>query len=439
MFVVEQDFEVPVVPGHRELLSHLAEATRAKLSPGMVPLRFVVSETTPTHYRCEVACLSGAKDAGRAAPAPIFQFKRRAVVNNDKFTVMHIVPTGIGAEIGGHVGDAAPAARMLAETCDTLLTHPNVVNAADINEMPHNSLYVEGSVLSRLLMGTVGLQRTRSNRTLVVMEENRERKITYYSINAVNAAVASGGFNCYQIVRLAPPFKMTAVLTESGRAAGRIESLEGLLAALDQHRHEFDAVALTSVIDYPKDETIAYYKGASDTVNPWGGVEAMLTHAISSLYNVPSAHSPQLSTTESYNIGLGHPTMAAELISSAYLHCILKGLQQSPAIVTSPEAMNHPSVITASDISCLVMPDRCLGLPTLAALEQRIPVIAVRDRSNQLRNDLSALPWAPGQLHFAENYFEAAGMISAMRSGIAMNSLRRPLPRLPEEQRGQRE
>jgi hypothetical protein len=36
--------------------------------------------------------------------------------------------------------------------------------------------------------------------------------------------------------------------------------------------------------------------------------------------------------------------------------------------------MNRPGVFTAADVSCLVIPDGCLGLPTLAALEQGIPV-----------------------------------------------------------------
>lgn len=57
-----------------------------------------------------------------------------------------IVPTGIGCSIGGHAGDATPAAKLIASCCDTLLVHPNVVNASDINEMTNNMWYVEGSV-----------------------------------------------------------------------------------------------------------------------------------------------------------------------------------------------------------------------------------------------------------------------------------------------------
>ena len=165
-------------------------------------------------------------------------------------------------------------------------------------------------------------------------------------------------------------------------------------------------------------------------VNPWGGVEAMLTHALSARYAVPTAHSPMLETQEIANTdpGIVEPRMAAEAVSLALLQCILKGLQRSPAIVTEPAAMERPGVITAEDVSCLVIPDGCIGLPTLAALEQGIPVIAVRENRNLMRNDLTALPWAAGQLHIVENYWEAAGVMAALRAGIDPAAVRRPLP-----------
>ena len=85
-------------------------------------------------------------------------------------------------------------------------------------------------------------------------------------------------------------------------------------------------------------------------------------------------------------------------------------------------------MLTVEDISCLVIPDGCIGLPTLAALEQGIPVIAVRENRNLMRNDLSQLPWAHGQLHLVENYWEAAGVMAAMQAGIDPQAVRRPLP-----------
>src|SRR5207249_2422450 len=84
----------------------------------------------------------------------IFDFAPRPCENTSAFNAVMLVPTGIGCEIGGHAGDAGPAARLLASVCDRLILHPNVVNGSDMNEMPENALYVESSVLCRLLQGT---------------------------------------------------------------------------------------------------------------------------------------------------------------------------------------------------------------------------------------------------------------------------------------------
>ncbi len=127
--------------------------------------------------------------------------------------------------------------------------------------------------------------------------------------------------------------------------------------------------------------------------------------------------------------------MAAEAVSNAYLHCVLKGLHRSPKIVTDPIAMWHHSVITAADISCLVIPDGCLGLPTLAALEQGIKVIAVRENRNLMQNDLSALPWAAGQFYCVENYWEAVGVLTALKAGVSPNAVRRPISEAAVEKR----
>lgn len=124
--------------------------------------------------------------------------------------------------------------------------------------------------------------------------------------------------------------------------------------------------------------------------------------------------------------GVVDPRMAAEAISVSFLQCILKGLQRSPRIITDPAALAHGDALTAGDVACLVIPDGCLGLPTLAALEQGITVIAVRENRNLMGNDLETLPWRPGQLHMVDNYWEAAGVLATLRAGIAPSSLRRP-------------
>ncbi len=130
-------------------------------------------------------------------------------------------------------------------------------------------------------------------------------------------------------------------------------------------------MAISSVIDVPQEYHQGYFDAGGEMVNPWGGVEAMLTHTLSSMYNVPTAHSPMFESREVANAdpGIVDPRMAAEAVSVTFLQCTLKGLQRSPRIVTDPHAMAQPGVFSVEDVSCLVIPEGCLGLPTLAALE----------------------------------------------------------------------
>jgi len=119
-------------------------------------------------------------------------------------------------------------------------------------------------------------------------------------------------------------------------------------------------------------------------------------------------------------LGVVDPRKAADAISRTYLYSIVKGLHKAPRIVRG-------GGLTVEDGSCLVIPDGCIGLPTLAALEQGVPVIAVRENRNLMRNRLEELPFRPGKLFVVENYLEAAGVMSALKAGVAPAAVRRPL------------
>lgn len=424
----EQSIQLPVIPGHRGLLhyfSHYFENDHI----GGIPLRFVVTRTDEKHYYCETGCLDNASSIVERHDESIFRLRKRKVENTTEFTALLVVPTGIGVEIGGHAGDAGPVAKMIAGLCDNLILHPNVVNASDINEMTENTLYVEGSVLSRLLLGTVGLQKVKANRLLMVLDNHKLDVFVNAAINSVNAARATYGLDCSEIVKLEPPVRMSASYSNSGRAVGKIEGLENLFSLLDEYKGQYDAVALSSVIKVPRNYHMDYFLSDGDMLNPWGGVEAMLTHAISHFYNVPSAHSPMFELEEIANMdpGIVDSRMAAEAVSLTFLQCILKGLQRSPKIITDQSSILGKDVISAEDISCLIIPNGCIGLPTLAALEQGIPVIAVNDKKNIVENDLTMLPWNYNQLHIVDNYLEAVGIMATIKAGVSVESIRRPL------------
>jgi hypothetical protein len=425
----ETEGPIPASPGHQNLLAHIQKSVESTQEAGAVAVRFAITRMDETQYQCAFGTLEGLDLRAADSVDSIFRFVPRAFERTDAFNAVFLVPTGIGSEIGGHAGDATPAARVLAEGCDGLITHPNVVNASDLNEMPKNALYVEGSAITRLMMGTVGLQCVRSNRVLVIIDTHPIEMFANDTINAVSAARATYGLDCLKVVKLDPPLRMTSKFMESGRAAGEVEGLDRVRAVLDEHHGQFDAVAIASVIEVDDEYHEKYFHCDGKMINPWGGVEAMLTHALSLLYEVPTAHSPMLESLKvaDFDLGLVDPRLAAEAVSLTFIQCLLKGLHRSPRMVTDPDAMRGAGLLTAADISCLVIPDKCIGLPTLAALEQGIPVIAVRENTNLMQNDLSALPWAPGQLHIVENYWEAVGVMTALKGGITPESLRRPL------------
>ncbi len=429
MKLYETSLRLPAIAGNVNLLEILGAKVREHLPPNTVPVRFVLTQSDDTAYDAELGVLE--HDAADPPIESIFRFSKRPIENTREFNAVLLVPTGIGALIGGHAGDAAPVSRLLASICDNLITHPNVVNASDINEMTENTLYAEGSVVCRLLMGTIGLQKVRSNRVLTVIEKHPTDKLFVNgAINAVNAARASAGLDCSQILVLDPAMRLVAEYSPSGRAVGKVENLENLFAKLRAYRAEYDSVAISSIIKIPTRKLHAqYFESNGEMINPWGGVEAIFTHAVSSLFDVQSAHSPMIEDqlVSNMDVGVVDARQAAEAISFTYMQCILKGLQRAPRIVTDSHAMRHPSVITAADVSCLVIPNGCIGLPTLAALEQGIPVIAVRENTNIMKNDLTTLPWARNQLHVVENYLEALGVMAALKSGVAIDTLKRPL------------
>ena len=146
MLLHEMELEIPQPTGTTDLVGYYRDAVARALPPDQVPMRFVVTSSGLKGCHCEMATLTEMTPEQRRRTSSLFDFAPRGVENQSRFNAVLLVPTGIGAVIGGHAGDAGPVARLMAKACDTLVTHPNVVNASDVNELPENGLYVEGSV-----------------------------------------------------------------------------------------------------------------------------------------------------------------------------------------------------------------------------------------------------------------------------------------------------
>ena len=331
--------------------------------------------------------------------------------------IVLIVPTGLGCEIGGHAGDANPVAKLLGSCCDKLILHPNVVNASDINEMPPNAIYVEGSVLDRFLEGEIGLKELQSgcNRVLVAVNSPLRNE----TVNTVSAARVTIGLDA-EIVVLETPFVMIATKAEDGRATGEVRGHEQLVEQVRDY--DFDALAIVTPIMIEKEVALNYLRNGG--VNPWGGVEARASRLVADALNKPVAHAPMAEkpvtfipppqdTLAGFN-EIIDPRMAAEVVSVCYVHCVLKGLHRAPRIVDTSEGLN------VGDVDCLVTPVGCIGRPHRACMARGIPIIAVEENR-------SCLNQRSDEFIYVENYLEAAGLLMAMKSGVSPASIRRPV------------
>jgi len=328
--------------------------------------------------------------------------------------VVFIVPTGIGAEIGGHSGDATPAAKLVASVCDKLFIHPNVVNASDINEMTENMVYVEGSILDRFLIGEIGLEETKGNRILLVVNE-----ILPEIVNAVSAARVTMGADI-RILKLGTPLVMTAYMM-GGIASGIIRNLR---ETIDQIRpYNFDVAVINTPIQTNKDDVIEYLSSEGG-INLWGGIEARLSKIISQELNKPVIHAPVESSEvfKTFN-QVVDPRKAAELVSVCYLHCCLKGAHLAPKISTIGKI--GPTIkgrfYWNTDIDFMVSPINVFGRPHLACIEAHIPVIVVEENRTVLNDKM------PDSFIIAKNYLEVVGIIAAKKAGVTLASVRRPI------------
>ncbi len=138
-----------------------------------------------------------------------------------------------------------------------------------VNELPENGLFVEGSVISRLMMGTVGLQKIRSNRVMLVIDKHDDKFFYEAAINSASAARAALGLDCPLVVMMEDKALMHSLYSNSGRAVGHIEYLERLCDVLAEHRSQYDAVALSSIVKVPENFHKDYFQ-TENMVNPWG-------------------------------------------------------------------------------------------------------------------------------------------------------------------------
>lgn len=172
------------------------------------------------------------------------------------YTTVMIVPTGIGASIGGFAGDALPAAKLLSAASDMLITHPNVMNGAMMYWPQDNIMYIEGHSLNLFARGRVHIQPvTKSSQRIgVIFDKGMEDTLRVRHLQVINAARATLGIDVQDVVVTSVPWEIrTQLSVESGASWGTVEATKALGDAAKFLLEEKGCTAIALVGRFPED------------------------------------------------------------------------------------------------------------------------------------------------------------------------------------------
>jgi hypothetical protein len=372
--------------------------------------------------------------------------------------VVLIVPTGVGASIGGFAGDALPVARAIAQISDTLIAHPNVLNGAQLYWPIPNALYVEGYALDKFAAGCWGLQPVHQNRIGLILDAGIEPDLQLRQLQAVDAARATLGLNITDWVLTDRPLQVELRISQSGASWGTIGNPDSLLRAAQKLIEQARVEAIAVVARFPDDEGSAalenYRRGKG--VDPLAGAEAVISHLVVRTFKIPCAHAPALSALP-LDPHLS-PRSAAEEIGYTFLPCVLAGLGKAPQFVTPTVGQAsclsqvwggqdartqvwggqdaHPTRekfyanrrdfesqgLWADRVDAVVIPATACGGSAILSLSGResVQIIAVGDNKTQMQATPEKLGIKALQVN---SYLEAIGVLVAKRAGISPASL----------------
>ena len=334
-----------------------------------------------------------------------------------------IIPTGIGCEIGGFAGDSLPAAKLLAYASGCLITHPNVMNGGSLAEKHKDIFYVEGYSLDRFAKGEIGLKSVKQQKIGIIFDSSIEHEILVRHLQVADACVATLGIDVDSYVLTKKPLGIVIDSDSQSISGGLIENPDTLIEA-GERLIDKGITAIAIVAKFPENldftETNLYREGKG--VDPIAGVEAVISHLISKFFKVPCAHAPALSPIE-LNEKLD-PRAASEEIGYTFLPSVLIGLSKAPNLIELPDE-NANITLHPSHLESIVVPSGALGGEgVLAGMERGLNIIAVKNE-NILNLDNQSFNYP--KLIEVKNYFEAAGLILAIRNGINPKSIQRPL------------
>ncbi len=296
---------------------------------------------------------------------------------NSKPLISFIVPTGIGASIGGFAGDASLYAREFTKDFNVIV-NPNTVNAACFSGITDNMLYTEGWAFSQFIKGNLNLIPSTNNKIGIIFDKGISQGILNVHLNTMNAVktVYGADITAYEITE--EPVNIKFFNTSSGISSGSLINNKTLVKAGKQLLLKgVDVIAVVCKFDEPPEDD---YKNGTG-VDIVGGIEAVISHFLTRELNVPVVHSPAFEDI-SITKELVSAKAAAEYITPTFLPCLLIALKNAPLF--SLKKVEH--YISRENLKALIMPYNSLGASiVLDAVKNGIKVFAVKENSTVLK------------------------------------------------------
>lgn len=336
-----------------------------------------------------------------------------------------MVPTGIGAAIGGYAGDAIPVARTLSVVCDRIITHPNVLNGAQLYWPIPNTWYVEGYGLDQFAAGRWGLRPVHQNRIGVVLDQAIEPDLHLRHLQAIDAARATLGVSITDVCITDTPLGVTLKTADSGATWGTLDHPDSLLRAVEHLITDRNASAIAVVARFPddldSDALQAYRQGQG--VDALAGAEAVISHLVVQQFRIPCAHAPALSPLP-LDPHL-NPRAAAEELGYTFLPSVLVGLSRAPQFIRDS---GQSTDLWQDQVDAVVVPASACGSGTILSLNPTsAQIITVTDNTTTMNATAQSLGIDSIPV---QSYAEAVGVLAALKAGVDARTLRPAIPPL---------
>lgn len=383
-----------------------------------------------------------------------FASRARHFLPTCTYTAVSIIPTGVGAAIGGYAGDGLPAARLLSQIAGRLITHPNVLNGALMYWPIENALYVEGAALDDFAAGYLGLQLPSppTNKIGLVLDASLSEDARIRHLQVADAARATLGVQVEAYAVTDEPLGVQLAQAESNNASwGTLSRPDSLLRAARHLIENAGVDAIAIVGKFPDDEDeelLASYRSGSG-VDAIAGAEAVISHLVTRELCIPCAHAPSLPPLDAD--ASVSPKAAAEELGYTFLSCVLVGLSRAPRLIdlhsdkgrgTGPSwtgsekfvsrTAESGDVVTAKDVNALVIPKNAFGGAAVLSLAARpdVLIVSVENNSTVLNVPPRAVGILENRVVSASSYAEAAGFLAAHKAGIDIKALGVSVPHI---------